>query len=148
MQRRTGGRRFTLVFALVPGALHIGLFALGGLGRFTVPSVFAGVPLGMWLLLGGPMLWALPAASVRPIRRRWLMVIAAIGVIVVVILIVGTALGRPVLHITNTGSYAISLDSGVILLEGDLDPDQAVSILTDLKKASVEEIAALHVDAR
>lgn len=61
---------------------------------------------------------------------------------------VGTALGRPVLHITNADSCTVPLDSGVILLEGDLDPDQAVSILTDLKKASVEEIAALPVDVR
>jgi hypothetical protein len=61
---------------------------------------------------------------------------------------VGTALGRPVFQNVSSGSYGISLDSGVILVGGNVGADEAISILRDLKKASVEEIAALHVDPR
>lgn len=243
MRRRTGGRRFTLVFALVLAALQIGLFALEGLGGLAPPSMFDGAPLSLWPLVGVPMLWALPAATVRLIRWRWLAVIAAAGVIVVLVIAgaqklqadreqtalnaayhgpsympatspgspldgyrlrsvklpnafdtyagaiqislsyvrpdaglsnrkyytidfstgqhalfcggdfgicptVGTALGRPVFQNVSSGSYGISLDSGVILVGGNVGADEAISILRDLKKASVEEIAALHVDPR
>ena len=243
MRRRTGGRRFALLFALVLAALQIGLFALEGLGGLANPSVFDGAPLSLWPLVGVPLLWTLPAASVRLIRWRWVAVIAAAGVIVVLVIggaqklqadqeqsalnssyrgpvfgpstspgsplqgyrlssvklpgaydtyagatqisltyfrptadrsdrkyytidfstgqhslfcggefgicpTVGTALGRPVFQNVSSGSYGISLDSGVIIVGGSVSSDEAISILRDLKKARVDEIAALHVDPR
>jgi len=243
MRRRSGGRRFTVVFAVILAAVQAVPFAVSGVGGLALPSAFYGVPLGFVPWVGVPMLWALPAATIGLLRWRWLAVIGAVGVIVVLVIsgsqklqadheqssrnssyrgpsfapstspgsplpgyrlrsvklpgpyeryrgatqislsyfrpaadvydqryysidfslgqdalycggefgtcpTVGTALGHPILRIASSGSYGISLERGVIMLEGSLTPDEAVSIFGDLKAATVDEIAALRVDPR
>jgi hypothetical protein len=77
MRNRDRGGLFTLVFALTALAVHIFAGVTQGIGMLAVPLPATTDFSALFLV---PLLYTVPAAALRVIPWRWMLVIAAAGV--------------------------------------------------------------------